>query len=765
MSVATAPRTLTIAAIGNPNTGKSTLFSALTGIHARIGNFPGVTVEKKLGWFRQGDARIQLIDLPGTYSLSPRTPDEMVSVDVLLGRQADVGAIDAVLCIVDASNLGRHLYVVSQVLDLGLPVVLVLNMWDVARDRGITIDVAALQERLGVPVLTCEAHRHQNIAAIKQALAAIADVPRPAPQRLFPAEFYREAQQLRENFGAGEQPDGMSSWLAERLILDPGGVIEKRWAERFPDKLPPALQAARERLKAVGCKIPSAEARLRYGWARQLLTGVVHTPQERIATFSDRLDRWLTHRFVGLGVFLVIMFLVFQSLYSGAEPLMGFIEEVQGRVGDYVSAWVEPGPLRSLLVDGVVAGVGSVVVFLPQIVLLFLFIALLEDSGYMARAAFLMDKLMTKVGLSGKSFVPLMSSFACAIPGIMATRVIENRRDRMTTILVAPLMSCSARLPVYVLLIGAFIPPVWVGGWLPLQGTVLFVMTFLGAAVAVPVAWILKKTLFRGETPPFVMELPAYKWPSPRIVFFRVYDRAKSFLVRAGTLIFAANVIVWALSYFPGDHQWERQLQDRAENLRVSFSDLLERRGAVEEELESPDLRDEQREPLESELQALNGELREVDYAVAAANQESERQLEMSYLGTAGKAIEPVVRPLGWDWRIGVGVIASFPAREIIVATLGTIYSLGTDVDEESGGLKEALRSSRWPDGTPVYTIPVAVSIMVFFALCAQCGATLMVIHRESGHWGWPVFTFVYMTTLAWLGALLTTHVGRWLMS
>jgi ferrous iron transport protein B len=448
-----------------------------------------------------------------------------------------------------------------------------------------------------------------------------------------------------------------------------------------------------------------------------MLAGAMTVPSERVTTASDRIDRYLTHWFTGLLVFCGLMFGVFQAIYFGAEPLMGVIETVQGWIGERIAQAFPPGPVQSLAVDGVVAGVGGVLVFLPQIVLLFLFIAILEDCGYMARAAFLMDKLMVKVGLSGKSFVPLMSSFACAVPGIMATRVIENRRDRMTTILVAPLMSCSARLPVYVLMTTAFLPDIRLMGWLPLQGTVLFGMTFFGAIVAIPVAWILKKTLFRGETPPFVMELPTYKWPSPRIVLHRVYDRAKAFVVRAGTLIFATSVLVWGLSFFPGDHTREEQLAATA-------------------------------------VTEADGE---------ALHAESERLLETSYLGRMGKLIEPAIRPLGWDWRIGVGVIASFPAREVIISTLGTIYSLGGDVDEENASLQTALKSATWPDGRPVYTIPVALSIMVFFALCAQCASTLMVIHRETNHWGWAAFTFAYMTSLAYLAAWGTYQVGTWL--
>lgn len=746
MTAAAAAKSLTIAVIGNPNTGKSTLFSALTGMHARIGNYPGVTVEKKVGCVDHDGMCLNLVDLPGTYSLSPRSLDEMVSVDVLLGRQLDVGQIDVVLCIVDASNLERNLYVVSQVLDIGLPTVLVLNMWDVALSRDIHIDVDALAQRLGIPVLTCEAHKRTNIAALKTALVAADRQLARKALRLFPPEFYREIETLREQTTVGKNV--LPDFLLERLLLDAGGYVEQWQTRQHSHGLPAQLIAARDRLKAAGCRIPAVEAKVRYAWARQLLTGVVQQPAARPVTSSDKLDRFFTHKVWGLVVFCLVMFTIFQAIYSGAEPLMMLLEQGQNVLGDTIGSLMPIGPFRSLIVDGVVAGVGGVLAFVPQIALLFLFISLLEDCGYMARAAFLMDKLMVKVGLSGKSFVPLMSSFACAIPGIMATRVIENRRDRFVTILVAPLMSCSARLPVYVLLIGAFIPDVWYGGWLPLQGLTLFTMQALGAIVAIPVAWILKMTFFKGETPPFVMELPSYKWPSPRIVLSRVYDRVKSFIVRAGTLIFATNVLVWAAAYYPGDHAQERKLQAAVAMLREQHATVIEHYEVTE-----PTLRGK-----------VPAEIAAISTAADAANQESQRLLEVSYLGRVGRAMEPVFLPLGWDWRIGVGVIASFPAREVIVATLGTIYSLGSDVDEESQGLQSALRSATWPDGRPIYTIPVALSVMVFFALCAQCASTLMVIRRETSHWGWAAFTFVYMTVLAYAGAWVTYHVGMWLM-
>ncbi len=729
---AAARRTLTLALIGNPNTGKSTLFNALAGMHARVGNFPGVTVEKKTARIQAEGHDLLLVDLPGTYSVSPRSADEMVTVDLLLGRQADVPAPDVVVCVLDAANLSRNLYLVSQLRDMGLPLVLVLNMWDVAERRGIQIDREALARRLGVPVVCTEAHRRRGLDNLKETIVGTADREPPPPKKLFPEPFYRECELLTSRLrdDGAEVP---AAYLVERLLLDHGGYVEAGFLRRDDGKLQEDLREARSRLAAEGCTLPAVEARVRYRWIADILQDIVHIPTERPVTLSDRLDRLLTHRFWGLAIFAALMFVVFQSIYRWAGPLMDIIETAQGMAGDWIAGSISPGPFRSLLVDAVVAGIGSVLVFLPQIAFLFFFIAILEDCGYMARAAFLMDKLMSKVGLSGKSFVPLMSSFACAIPGVMATRVIENRRDRMVTILVAPLMSCSARLPVYLLLIGAFVPATaYLGGWISLQGLVLFAMSSLGAVVAIPTAWILKKTMFRGETPPFVMELPSYKWPSPAIVLHRVWDRSAAFVRRAGTLIFATTVLVWAAGYFPADHTRVHQLRAELES-RESDSENPPEGPAAEELLQ--------------QIQAEEGRL-----------------IAQSFLGRAGQAIEPVVRPLGWDWRIGVGALASFPAREVIIATLGTIYSLGGDVDEEDEGLLGAIRSARWPDGQPVFNLPVALSVMVFFALCAQCGATLMVIRRETNSWRWPLVTFTYMTVLAYVGALATYQIGMRLL-
>ncbi|MCA9174076.1 MAG: ferrous iron transport protein B [Planctomycetales bacterium] len=747
----------TIALIGNPNTGKSTLFNSLTGMRARVGNYPGVTVEKKVGRVRWDDVELELVDLPGTYSLAPRSLDEQVTLDVMLGRQGDIGEVDAVLCVVDASNLERNLYLVSQVLSLGVPVVLALNMSDVARDRGIEIDDALLGKRLGVEVVRTEGHRRRGLDALQAAMLRTAARSSPSPSpNVFPDAFQAATKEARQ-WVAKDVPAG----LVERMVIDTGGVLEQTLLD---DEGRRNLSSLRQRLAEQSCAVPAMEARSRYGWIRKLLDGVIQRPLEKVVTATDRIDRVLTHRFLGIAVFVLVMAMVFQAIGAWATPLMDLVEAGQGWVSELVSGWIAPGPLRSLLVDGVIAGVGGVLVFTPQIAFLFFFIAVLEDCGYMARAAFLMDRVMTRVGLSGKSFVPLMSSFACAIPGIMATRVIENRRDRMVTILIAPLMSCSARLPVYVLLIYTFIPGdvAWLGGWLSLRTLVLLAMMFVGLVVAAPVAWLLKRFVFPGEAAPLVMELPDYKLPTPRLVLHRAFDRALAFVTRAGSLIFATTILVWAAGYFPGDHQAEHDLERRleaAEATDTATAATTTISAASAASTASAALAAGDSAATDSRASAAI-DAGDPESMLAELRRLRAERLRDSALGRLGQAVEPVVRPLGWDWRIGVGAIASFPAREVIIATLGTIYSLGGDVDEEDTGLKQAMRNAKWPDGRPVYNVPVALSILVFFALCAQCGATLMIIWRETNHWGWPIFTFCYMTTLAYFGALVVYQIG-----
>lgn len=727
--VAAPPRAFSVVLIGNPNTGKTTLFNALTGLRHRVGNYPGVTVETKTGSARTERGTLSITDVPGAYSLTPRSPDEMLAVELILGHRPEMRRPDVVVCILDASNLERNLYLATQVLELGLPTVLALNMIDVAEARGIGVDADALSQALGAPVVKIQATSGRGLRELKEAIERAASAPVPAPPRIFPAEFQREVEALARWLGERGHPN-IERFLVERALLDSSGMTERALVERTGPELRATLAAARSRLAEAGCPVPAVEARARYAWIAEKTRGAIRRPAARPITWSDRIDRVLIHRVWGLAFFLLVMAVVFQSIYTWAALFMDPIALGFESLGEAVAAVLPEGPLRELIVHGVIAGVGNVLIFLPQIVILFGFLAILEDCGYMARAAFLMDKLMARSGLSGKSFIPLLSSFACAIPGIMATRTIEDRRDRLATIVVAPLMSCSARLPVYVLLIGAFIPAVFVLPGVSLRGLVLLSMYLIGLVLAPLVAWCLKRSLLRGAPPVFLMELPSYKVPSLGNVLHRMYERGMAFVTRAGTLILFTTVIVWALQYYPRP----ASVEERFAAQRQRIATLGAAADATPEEVEA--------------------EARRLENRIAAAYQ------EQSFLGRFGKAIEPAVRPLGWDWRIGMAAIASFPAREVVVSALGTIFSVGADVDEESLDLQDALRAAKWPDERPLFNIPTALSLMVFFALCCQCGATLAILARETNSWRWPVFTFLYMTILAYLGALVVYQVG-----
>lgn len=703
----------TLALIGNPNTGKTTLFNALTGLTQRAGNYPGVTVEHKVGTVTlDGEGALDLIDLPGTYSLAAHSPDEMLAIDVLLGQQQDAPSIDGILAVVDASNLRRNLYLVSQLAEIDVPLVVALNMGDIALRRGIRIDASALSEALGAPVVPICAHRRQGLDELRRTLAALSAGPAPArPQRVdLPDPLQRATAELQ---AAVSGP--LSSVEALRALVDEDGYAERRLLASAGDGIADRLHG----LRTAGAEsLSELESNARYAWIDGLLAQAIDQPSRLEGRRSDRADRVLAHRLFGVAIFVLVNVLVFEAIYTWSGPLMDGIDALFAACGDRAAALIPPGALQSLVVDGLIAGGGGVLIFLPQIAILFFFIALLEDSGYMARAALLMDRLLTRVGLSGTAFMPLLSSFACAVPGIMATRTIEDRRDRFATILVAPLMSCSARLPVYVLFIGTFVPDrSLLGGVVGLQALTLFAFYCLGALVAIPVAWLLKRTLLSGDPPPFLLELPSYKTPDLRTVLLRVYHSSRAFVVRAGSLILATTIAMWALAYFPRSEAVVERHQVERQAVAPAALDALEKRQAAE-------------------------------------------LVENSYLGQAGHWVAPVVRPLGWDWRIGMAVMASFPAREVIISALGTIYSLGAEEDEGSESLRTTLAAATWPDGRPIYTLAVALSIMVFFALCAQCLSTLVVIKKETGSYGWSLFSFGYMTTLAYLGALATYQVG-----
>lgn len=745
---------ITVALLGNPNTGKSTLFSALVGVSQRIGNYPGVTVEKKRGEMMLGGQHVSVIDLPGTYSLAPRSPDEAVAVDVLMGRSKGEPQPDIIVCIVDASNLERNLYLVSQALELGRPLILALNKTDIAREHGVAIDFARLRERLGIPVIEMEAHRRIGLTELRRALISTGKMEAPSAPSPFPPMFCDEVSSLKRRWDERVRGD-TPRYLVERLLLDTNGYLEHSDYIGQDPYLLGEVKNARQRLAQAGHPVPAVETRSRYEWVDNVLRDVMHTPVARPEGLTDRIDRVLTHPVAGMAIFVALMVILFQSLFSWAAPLQGALELAVAAVGRLVTAIVPAGVLQSLMADGVVAGVGAVLAFLPQIALLFLFIAVLEDCGYMARAAYIMDNLMSRVGLSGKSTIPLLSSFACAVPGILAARVIENRRDRLVTILVAPLMSCSARLPIYTLMISAFIPDRrTLGGWLGLQGVTIVALYALGIVVAITIAKIFQKTVLKGEVPPFILELPDYRPPSPRIVIRRVLEQCWEFIRGAGTLILAVTVIVWAAAYFP--HSPEVESDVRAQ-FAAEVAELDQQIAAVAEG-RAPGERTDVRS-----LTELRSQRADLDNRIS--NHVAGAYMAQSVLGRLGKLVAPVVRPLGWDWKIGCAVIASFPAREVVIGAMGVIYNLGAGENEESMSLKAELANERWP-GTdrPVYTIPVALSIVVFFALCAQCAATLVTIRRETGSVWWSFFTFAYMTCLAYVGALVTFRVGNWFM-
>ena len=699
-----------VALIGNPNTGKTTLFNALTGYRRHAANYPGVTVEIGRGRVRRSAAPLELIDLPGTYSLVASSPDERIVSDVLAGRSKTLAPPDVVVAIVDASNLPRNLYLVSQLLEYGRPTVVALNMIDVARARGLEIDVGLLAERLGVPVVPLVATRSDSVAGLVRAIETIDAASRPRAGVTLPAALAQEVHAL-----CSYCHGGLCVPEACRALLDQdNSAAEQLAALGLPAE---KLLEARARLQAAGCHDPTLDVRVRYQWVRDVLAGVVKRPPKPVRTWSDRLDRVLTHKVFGAIALLIVLGVLFQAIFSWAGPLMAGIEAAIALLADFVGPLLPAGVLRSLVVVGIIKGVGAVLVFLPQIAILFAFIAVLEDCGYLARAAYMMDRIMRGLGLSGRAFVPLLSSFACAVPAIMGARTIADRRERVVTILLAPLMSCSARLPIYILLIAAFVPTRgYLGGWVNLQGIVMLGMYLVGAAVAVPVAWVLRKTVLRGPASGFMIELPSYKPPRPVAIWQRVSGAAAKFIVSAGTMILVVNLFVWALAYFP--------------------------RSAATEA-------------------AVVAQAREQGWSADRTAHELEgAYLRSSFLGRIGHAIEPAIRPLGWDWRIGMAVAASLPAREVVVSTLGTIFNLGEEVDEDSASLREALATARRSDGTPLFTLPVALSIMVFFALCLQCTSTLVVMGRETGSWLWPLSSFAWMTALAYVAAWATYSIS-----
>ncbi|MEP7149749.1 MAG: ferrous iron transport protein B [Acidobacteriota bacterium] len=648
---------LTIALAGNPNAGKTTLFNSLTGLNQKVANYPGVTVERKQGVWSLGERSATLIDLPGLYSLDATSLDEQIARDVITGKIEGIPKPDVIVSVVDATNLERNLYLATQLFEYGTPVVIALTMIDVFEKRKHEIDIGKLSANLGVPVVAVNAKAER---------------------------------------GRNE--------LAKKVLETAGTSV----------KIPYALNGG-------GPDGDNAKIFARYNFISSAVQESVHHNDTREHRISEKIDSVLTHKVFGLAILILVLLTVFQAIFSWATLPMDLLEQGFGSLGDGVRSFLPEGILADLIVDGIIAGVGGVLVFLPQILLLFLFISVLEDTGYLARAAFLLDKLMSRVGLHGKAFLPLMSSFACAIPGIMATRTIENRRDRFATILIAPFMSCSARLPVYTLMIGAFFAGQTVFGFISLGAILMLAMYTLGITVALIVAFILKRTILKAPPPPFIMELPPYRMPSLRTVFQNMLTRAWLFVKRAGTVILAISIILWALMYFP------RSSQQSVVSSQPDAVVINDQRSTIDE-----------------------------------PHPEGE-QLRNSFAGRLGHLIEPVIRPLGFDWKIGVALIASFAAREVLVSTLSIIYNVGKDENEQSETLISAIRNAKDDNGRIVWTPLTALTLMVFFVLAMQCMSTVAIVRRETNSWAWTLFMVGYMTALAYFASFVTYQGGKML--
>jgi ferrous iron transport protein B len=704
--------TASIAVIGNPNSGKSTLFNRLTGLRQTTGNYPGVTVEKHSGTVQLSSSALELVDLPGIYCLGGFSADERIAVDVLLGRIAGTPRPDGLLVVLDATHLYQGLYLLQQLMEMQLPMVVAMTMTDAATANGTDISIEVLQRHLGgIQIYPVVATTGRGLEALKEALEAITHAAAPSIPESWP-ELSGTADEL-----VTDGTNSMARIDVIQALLHPDSLQADLLLKQLGSK---TVDGIRKRL--FGDEPPQAcEARHRYRWVHGVLREAQHQAP-LIDKYGARGLRWMNRPWPATALFFIVMALVFQAVFSWAAPLMEGIDFTASLLADTLGAALPDGAISSFITDGVIAGVGSVLVFLPQILILFLFIIVLEDSGFLARAAFLMDRTMRTVGLSGQSVIPMLSSFACAVPAIMATRVIPDRRDRIATILAAPFMTCSARLPIYALLIAAFVPEQSVG-WFNLQGLVLLGLYLLGIAGGLTTAWILKRSALRGPKPQFALALPEFRWPNLQTVLIKLLDRARIFLKRAGTVIFTVAIIVWGLAYFPRSPEVHANLESAIQQAKAAHTG----------------------DQLESEIQSLRN--------TAAAD-----QLAQSYLGRAGRFVEPVFKPLGWDWRVSAAVIAGFPAREVVVAVMGTIYAVGEEATESS--LVEKLRSATWPDGRSIFTVPMVLGLLLFYAWCLQCVATIATIRRETNSWRWPVFAWTYMTIIGYVGAFLIYQLG-----
>ena len=710
---------------GNANTGKTTIFNALTGSRAQVSNYPGVTVTRITKKIILPDGvPVEIIDLPGTYSLCTNSPDEQVAVDAILGRHSTPP--DAVIVVVNASALERSLYLMVQIAETGRPVVIALNMTDEATAAGIDIDAKRLGKWLGATVVPIVASQRKGIDALRTAVStALRLQPRDEDTWLsLPAETETDVSKVREA-------------IAETITTD-SSAVNRSWAlwsilsfESDDNTDIDLSHSVHQTVHKIHTQAIDSDRNLnqeiiasRYRWIEAIVSNSRTFIHQDTRKWTDKLDNILTQRVYGLLVFGIVMELLFEALFTWSEPMIGAIEISTAWLQTSTALFLPAGILQSLIIDGVIAGVGNVVVFVPQIAMLFFFIAVLDDVGYLARVAFIIDRLMGRIGLHGKAFVPMLSGFACAIPAVMATRNIENRNDRLITMLTLPMISCSARLPVYALVTAViFATDERLLGVFSIGAVVLFSMYALSVIATLAAAAVLRRTVLRGPRIPLVLELPPYRVPIWRNVFLVTWQRVRRFLVDAGTIILTMTIILWAFLSFPASEE----ISSRYDEARYS---------ATTTNSGSPI----------TELTRLNG-------------LEASEQIRYSFGGRFGRAIEPVLEPLGFDWRIGIGLLGAFAAREVFVSTLGIVFGI-EEADEETQSLRSSLRNARKEDGSPLMTPLTGISLMVFFVLACQCMSTIVIVRKESGTWRWPIFMFGYMSALAYIASFVIYQTG-----
>jgi ferrous iron transport protein B len=698
-----------VALAGHPNTGKTTLFNILTGSRARVGNYPGITVERRMGEASlEGVGPVDVLDIPGTYSLVARTGEEQIAINAMLGL-AGQKRPDAVVICVDATQFVRSSHLVLQALEFGLPVVVALTMTDEAKEAAP--DPSEMGRRLGCEVVSLVAAHGRGVAELNTAMARrLRDPERREMWHWQPTAWLRNLLDETRATLPAEWPscDAMALWAL--MSVEPGDELHG---------IPAALRRA-VHLPSEARKRVDDEAILgRYAFMDATLAPLGHHEPDR--SFTERVDRILIHPWLGLLIFLLLMFALFEGLFAGADPLIHLIERVFATAGDEIKRALPASILAHFLADGLLAGVGAVAMFLPQILLLFFFLGLLEDSGYLARVAFLMDRPMRAMHLHGRAFIPLLAGFACAVPAIMATRTLERRRDRVLAMMVIPLTTCSARLPVYTLIIGSLFPARRIGGVLPAQGLLVVFMYAFGMGTALLAALILSRALppLRSRRLPLVLELPPYRMPRLRDVRGMVWNRSRRFVTDAGTPIVICSVVLWGLLDFPREPASpSRDWKAAAAQVEPAARPEVERAGEAE-------------------------------------------RLQQSYAGRIGRSLEPAIAPLGFDWKIGIGLVGAFAAREVFVATMGVVYGLEPDASQSNLTLREKLRQEKRPDGSPLYTPLVGLSLLLFFALACQCTSTLAVVRRETGTLRWPLFLFVYTSVLAWLVSFAVYQTGR----